>query len=549
VSRRLLASLEHVARRLGIDPHQYWHLLRASLLVDFRRQSAVASDQPTRSALLMTCLVFGLFSLVLALFAFRTLSSFHYSLLFLAYSMLMIAFIVLSEFGATIISPDDYEVLGPRPITSRTYFAAKLSNLLFYVVLIGSSLNIFPALMGAFSDFADRSFPLVYFPVALLAGLFSAMLVVLLYGAVLRVVNYEKFKDVLVYIQVVFSFFVFFGYQLLLRAMPHLEQGQHGGGRRAILLTPPGWFAGLVQVGLGQWERDYLLWAGWGILMTGVLVGAGLRSFSLEYSRHLAQLRAVTAERWRMRRRLRLRALERLLGKSPEERVAFFFVRQMLRRNRTLKLRLYPALGFPIAFVAIGILEKNLTDPFLSSSSVSSVVFFTALVGPLLVLNFHALLPYSEEHGAAWVFRVTPVRDLSRFFAGVKKAFLVSILLPLFLLTGGLFSVFWAPAHAFLHAAFSFVLSYLFLGIVFLFYRGGFPFSQEPAKMVQTRQMALAFLSMPLWGAMFALMYILYRHPKWMFGALGILLLLGWIVNRAADQKAARATMAQQEWE
>lgn len=546
MSRRFLVSLERVARRFGIDPHQYWHLLRISLLVDFRRQSAVASDQPTRSALLMTCFVFGLFSLVLALFAFRTLSSFHYSLLFLAYSMLMIAFIVLSEFGVTIISPDDYVILGARPITSRTYFAVKLSNLLFYVFLIGSSLNIFPAVIGAFSDFADWRFPLIYFPVALWAGLFSAMLVVLLYGAVLRTVTYEKFKDVLVYIQVVFSFFVFFGYQLLLRAMPYLEQEQHGGGRRVALLIPPGWFAGLVHVGLGQWERDYLLWAGWGVLMTGVLIGVGVRSFSLEYSQHLAQLHAVTAERRRLRRRVPLRVWERLMGNSPEERVAFSFVRQMLRRNRTLKLRLYPALGFPIAFLVIGIVEKNLADPFLSGSPVSSVVFFTALVGPLLVLNFHALLPYSEEHTAAWLFRVAPVRDLSRFFAGAKKAFLVSILLPLSLITGGLFSMFWAPTHAFLHAAVGFVLSYLFLGIVFLFYRGGFPFSQEPAKMAQTRQVALAFLSMPLWGAMFVLIYILYKHPRWLFGALGLLLALGWIVNRVGDQRAARATWAQQ---
>jgi hypothetical protein len=234
------------------------------------------------------------------------------------------------------------------------------------------------------------------------------------------------------------------------------------------------------------------------------------------------------------------------MGNSPEERVAFSFVRQMLRRNRTLKLRLYPALGFPIAFLVIGILEKNLADPFLSGSPVSSVVFFTALVGPLLVLNFHALLPYSEEHTAAWLFRVAPVRDLSRFFAGAKKAFLVSILLPLSLITGGLFSMFWAPTHAYLHAAVGFVLSYLFLGIVFLFYRGGFPFSQEPAKMAQTRQVALAFLSMPLWGAMFVLVYILYKHPRWLFGALGLLLALGWIVNRVGDQRAARATWAQQ---
>ena len=61
MSRWLLTLAERAARRMGIDPHQYWHLLRISLVLDFRRQSAVSSGQSTQSALLMTCLVFGFF--------------------------------------------------------------------------------------------------------------------------------------------------------------------------------------------------------------------------------------------------------------------------------------------------------------------------------------------------------------------------------------------------------------------------------------------------------------------------------------------------------
>jgi len=552
MKRRMLEGLERIARRVGIDPLQYWQLVRISLILDFRRQSAAAAGQDTHSALLMTCVVYGILSLIFALFTFRLLEPFHYSLVFLAYSMLMIAFIVLSEFGATIVSPDDYEILGHRPIGSRTYFAAKLSNLLFYVVLIGSSLNLFPALLGAFADSVGWFFPLVYFPVALWANLFSAMLVVLLYGALVRVINYERFKDVLVYVQIVFSFIVIFGYQVILRAMPSWQQGAQVEGRRVILLTPPGWFASLVQIGLGQWERDHLLWAGWGVITTGVLVGAGLRSFSLEYSLHLARLRAATAERRRARsplgRRI-ARALERLIARSPEERAAFYFVRRMLRRDRTLKLRLYPALGFPIAFLALGIVEGSLNDPFLPSRMFPMKALLAVLAGPLLVMNFQALLPYSDAHAAAWLFRVAPVRDLVRFFAGAKKAFLVSLILPLFLLLGVFLSWFWTPAHAFWHAAFGFAFTYLFLGVAFLFYRGGFPFSREPAKMTQTRQMTFALLSFPVLGTVLVLLYVLYKRPQWMIVAFGLLLLIGWIVNRAADRRAARVTEAQVELE
>ena len=210
---------------------------------------------------------------------------------------------------------------------------------------------------------------------------------------------------------------------------------------------------------------------------------------------------------------------------------------------------MYPALGFPLAFLVIGILEKSLGDPFLPSKRFPSTTLFMVLVGPLLILNFQALLPYSEEHAAGWLFRVAPVRDLARVFTGVRRAFLISILLPLFLLMGVLLSWFWTPAHAFWHAAFGFILSYLFLGVAFLFYRGGFPFSQEPAKMTQTQQMTLAFLSMPLFGALFFLIYALYRHPKWLVAAAIVLLIFGWGLNRAADRKAARVTRRRLEGE
>lgn len=549
---KLLTAARRLLSRWGIDPDQYWSLLRISLILDFRRQSPLQGGGSAQSALAMTCVVYGLFSLLLALLSFRSLTPFYYSLLFLSYGMAMIAFIILSEFGATIINPDDYEILGHRPISSRTYFLAKLSNLLFYIVLIGSSLNFFPALLGAFSDSSSGLFPLVYFPAALLASLFSAVLVVLFYGVLLRAIPYERFKDALVYLQIAFSFLIFFGYQLIARAMPYLERNSDPTFQRALMLIPPGWFAGLVQLGLGQWQRDYVLWAGWGLLATGILATASVRSFSLDYALYLAHVRARRAasgpKRPSVRRRL-VRPLERLFLKSPEERAAFYFVRQMLRRNRILKLRLYPALGFPVAYLAIGVWENTMSDPYSSTQRLPWAAFFLNMVGPLLVLNFHALLPYSEEHAAAWLFRAAPVRDLRGIFTGAKKALLVSLLGPLFVLLGIVLSWFWTPSHAFLHATFGFLMSYLFLGIVFLFYRGGFPFSQEPIKSVQTGQMVLGFSALPLMGALFFLQYVFSKNPGGLLGVMGGFLLVGWLLNRIADRKAARATRRRYERE
>ena|SRR5580765_2052649 len=121
----------------------------------------------------------------------------------------------LIEFGLVVISPDDFLILAHRPVSSSTFFAVKFSNLCFYILLLGTSLNVIPALVGLGSHGSRWYFPLVYLAVSTVASLFVAGFIVVLYGLVLRRVNYEKFKDLLVYVQIGFSFLFFFGYQIV----------------------------------------------------------------------------------------------------------------------------------------------------------------------------------------------------------------------------------------------------------------------------------------------------------------------------------------------
>lgn len=536
-----------LAARLGIDFHQYRHLLSASLRLDFRRRSVRLDAQTTQSALVMTCLIYGLFSLMMSLaFVFATpITLFHYSVLLLAYSMTMMALVVLSEFGATIISPDDYEILGHRPISSRTYFAVKLSNLLFYVLLFGASLSLFPAVLGAFARESRWYFPLVYFPAALAADLFSASLVILFYGALLKVINYEKFKDVIVYLQVALSLAVLVGYQLIPRSIRYVEQGHVADFDRWVLLIPPGWFAGLVQIGLGHITRDYAVWALWAMLATVFLLGAGLRSFSLDYSAHLARLRTAASDSRspsaRSRQRVRwLSPLERLLLRHPEERAGFYFTRQMLHRNRVLKLRLYPTLGFPLAFLLIGFVDKSLGDP-LVSKKFQTGSFFSAMVGPMLVQSFLTLLPYSEEHAAGWIFQASPLQERERFFSSLKKAFCLSLLLPLFVILAVVFSFIWPLSHALVHAAFGLAMAYFYLGVASLFYRGGYPFSEPIVKGVQAQQMSLVFVFFPAFGALLYLQYLVYRRQAILWLVMAVIVGLGVALNKIANRRIARS--------
>ena len=58
--------------------------------------------------------------------------------------------LLLVDFTGLVVSPDDYGVLGHRPVSSRTYFAARLTSILAYIGFISAVLALLPAICYAF---------------------------------------------------------------------------------------------------------------------------------------------------------------------------------------------------------------------------------------------------------------------------------------------------------------------------------------------------------------------------------------------------------------
>src|SRR5262249_21941602 len=140
-----------------------------------------------------------------------------------AYSMVSLAMVVLIEFGSTLINPDDFQIIGARPVSSRTYFAVKLSNLLFYVGLFTLALNLLPAAVGTFMKGSRAYYPLVHLAAVFLATIFVTGLLAAVYGALLKLFDPERFKDLITYCQIFLSFFVFLSYQIIPRWLSHTK--------------------------------------------------------------------------------------------------------------------------------------------------------------------------------------------------------------------------------------------------------------------------------------------------------------------------------------
>lgn len=544
LSSRMTRQLGHWLSRWGVDADQYHWLLQASLRMDFRSRSALQGTQESshaKSALITTGLVYVIFSIMLAAsLRVAGVGTFFFAVVMFGYAMTMMALSILIEFGIVVISPDDFLILAHRPISSRTFFAVKCSNLLFYTLLVDLSLDLAPSLIGwTFKD-APWQFPLVYLAIAALGGVFVAAVVAALYGLLLQRVNYERFKDLLAWCQVLFSFIFFFGYQLI----PRLVGRVHGFRMENIpgvaASLPPIWFASLNELGLGHFSWFAVALSLVALVTMLLLLPGLLRSVSLDYSDRIGGMVSAAVDRGAKNKNRRgdafVRWLERMSAFDQEERALFSFLLKMLRRNRQLKLQLYPNFGLVIALFALGVLEhENLNDP-LAGGKMGFATVFPLMAFLFGSMGFTASLPYSDEYEGGWIFYTAPIAHPERFLKAIKKALFIVLFVPLFLLNVFLFGLFWPVTHALAMSLYGLAIGLATFQAT-LFWFQVFPFSRKPEKGTQSRRMAIVFVMTIAYGIFMILPSFFSSYPAMLLGIVALLfgavLILGRLNNRA----------------
>ena len=538
--------------RFGVDAEQYHFLLQASLKLDFRSAGSVLKPEQqsqTASALKFTLLLNLIFSIIISMIILATSrSTFVFSAMLLGYSMVMVAMSVLIEFGLAVISPDDFQVLAHRPISSRTFFAVKSSNLAFYVLLLGTSLNLVPALVGVACRGAQWHFPLAYFFVASVASVFVAGAMVALYGLLLRTLRYERLKDLLVYAQIAFSFVFFFGFQVFPRVLTKMNVITARDIMHSWAVAFPSvWFAGLVETALGNINRETVGLAAFALIVCVVIVPLALKNVSLDYSEQLARIGASSSKAAKGASRRSPRAsgwFNRFLLRDSEERAFFHFFLRMFRRNRLLKLQILPNFGVAIAMMAVVLLQGDKLDNPFEKSSFSMAAIFPVMAFLFAGMAVTMALPYSDEYQGGWIFPVAPIRNRARILSALKKVVLLLLFGPLFVINWLLFAYFWPWHHALSQSVYALVIGFFAFQIL-LFMAGDFPFSRKVEKGAASKRFMFVMLVYGIVSFTVALPYLVATRPMWFFllvaVVLGIALLLGHFNNRNYIRKTALA--------
>ena len=509
--------LDKIAQIYGVDPAHFRQLLKLDKTVAKRAKghgSAIFSYG-------LACCFHVVMGLPVAfILLFRLLDApvdgFDYAIIALSYTMVMTAFLSYSRLEF-IFNPIDYLVLAHTPVSSRTFFLAKLARLLSSTTVMLCCLNLLPAIAGCWTAERNPLFPVVYLPISLVAGFFSVGLLTVITGYLTKLYSNKWLRNVARYAELAFPILFPCVYVIGPRLLPELKlvSDQVLPFLTAFYLLPNSWFAGMVALGLGQVNSHFLILTMLAVTVTILLVVGPLRSVAKGYTKYLTSL-LESRRTQKPQLKLRVSLVSRLFNRR-ETRAGADFVSAYLRRDRRTQLRVFSALGTPVIFLVIVLQDNPVWDwigkPFTIWLALGVCAFFFFGCSTM-VSSFLGQIRYSDHWKAKWMFHCAPLAAPNALWRGVLATTLVYLILPYTFVFAIIATIFWEGFWGIL---------YLLPGLsALLVYTGCYPkpdsglplseeFIQSGWNMEQVWLLIRFVCTQLLFGVILAIQFVMYK--------------------------------------
>lgn len=430
--------MKRLAIAAGVDYDQWKALTLVALKLDFRqgRFGRSRTGETRQVAILVTqAIVYSMYGLFMAILIWAARDLFLAGTVLMTYVMFMVGTTVLLEHNSVLTSPQDYTILGFRPVTSRTYFFARLANALVYTTAITTVAAYLPTI----SLFLRHGLLVGLAGLAAIYGcsFFTAFAILFGYGWLMHAVGADTLKRALSYVQLVMSFAIYGGYMLMSRVVSARALQALSLPKSAwMILVPPAWFAAYLDVASGTATLLELLVAGLSVIGLAALASGLSGRLSMDYSDRLAAI-AASSQKVRVTR----------AGSRPgwwfrtgEARAISVLVRAQFRNDQRFRMGVLSILPMTLIYVFIGLRDGNLQDPFAQShrGTAFSLVTVAVLMFPAILKQ---ALTHSEQFRASWIFFACP-SDRLRIIRSAKNVVVAYFLAPYLLFVSAVYVFF-----------------------------------------------------------------------------------------------------------
>jgi len=446
-----------------IDRYQVRTLVRNALKLDWRGTPNPFDSMRSgkrRIPGFAVVLIFNIAFSVMMGMTFIVMSDFFEALVLSAIgAFILVALQVLIEYSQIIITPDDYYVIAPHPVNSKTYYIAKLIHLLIYVLILCGSVTLVPSILAAAAQGTILALPVVWVHYAAVS-VFGALLMMVIFTVALRTVNRRKMERAMGYVQMGFILIFYAGFYILPGKLKEILTGLQLTDQLWPKLLPSYWYASWVRLITDGWD-----WAlfGFGLLGIGLLIllaKVALSYLSLSYARSLTG----SVDTGPTERRRTLPAPLRRLWYAvtdPETRAVAMLTRAQFRHDVQFRMQtiwVVPVTLFALVFGAVK--GMSMPDPFILTADMDrdgGLLFGIIIIMAPFML--HVGMIQTKAWKGAWIFHTSPL-DRLRLVLAAKRIVLLLMAGPILLFLWAFYAwMFGSVLHGLLHAIFLLALA------------------------------------------------------------------------------------------
>lgn len=493
----LLDKFKWIFEKMDVNYPIMRKILQVKLTMDGRRESVLTQNNKNTDGNIFfkSLWIYALLGLVLIALLFSDSSYFIQMSTISTLIMFMTMLSLISDFSYILLDVRDRNMILTKPVNEKTLSMAKALHISIYIISISLAL-IGPSLIASLF-IKGVLFFIIYFIEVILINLFSISLTVLLYFFVLRFFDGEKLKDIINYFQIALSIVMTVGYQLFGRVFNLVDLEKSINISWYHYLIPSAWFAAPFELFLNN-SNKYIYLSLMSIIIPIISIGIYIKLMK-SFEVNLQKLNGATTNR-----RLKKGFVEKLgniVCKDKYERTFYKFANNIMKSEREIKLKLYPSIGFSIAFPII-MLFAFIDDFSNISNSKSYLTLYMAI--PYLTMSIY-ILKTSVNYKGSWIYNCAPIKNSYVQHKGTIKAFIIKFLVPIMLLDCIVYVLIYG-VKILPDVISIFIAAILFVIYVFKVMNKGFLFSKS-IKDIQKISGIVVFLIMLAMGLVSAIHY------------------------------------------
>jgi hypothetical protein len=354
----------------------------------------------------------------------------------------------------------------------------------------------------------------------ILSVLFSVLLTNVLYLLLMRFSSEERLKSIINYFQIIMAIIMMGGYQIL----PRILEKTNPNALVVMLqwwsaLVPPMWMAGALDI-LHSQTFDLMHGVLAAVAISFPFVGFLLMNKYLApmFSAKLADLgvSSVTQEQKvdiKEKAKSTFFSIKNLITVPGLERASFELVTTTLKRDRKLKLKIYPSIGTLVVFAFAFLLRRNESFETMLQELPNREVHIFMIYAAFLVVQIALFeIAYTDEFRASWIYSASPIEKPGEILSGTWKAIIARFFLPIYLVVSIFILAIWKTKGIddVLFGAVGNLILFILLAKI---YDKNLPLSMEPNAKKQAGGFARTILVMFMVGIVGYSHYLLTKVP------------------------------------